>query len=105
MCKIIKRKGSNGKLAFCQLNYSRSSRHLKYSKINRLRARPKSPSLRIPDSPSCNSDLAVFNSLGAILIGLASKMDSKAIYYSKSVESTQPCGDESLGPIGLGENP
>gem|GEM_PF-6400626 len=47
---MIERKGSNGKLAFFQLNYSRSNRHLKYSKINRLRERPKSPSLRIPDS-------------------------------------------------------
>jgi hypothetical protein len=39
-----------GKLAFFQLNYSRSIGTSKYSKINRLRVIQKSPSVRIPDS-------------------------------------------------------
>jgi hypothetical protein len=48
--QLAENKKASKKLAFFQLNYSRSTRHLKYSKINGLRARPKSPSLRIPDS-------------------------------------------------------
>jgi len=43
---------SLGKMAFCQLNYFRSRRHLKYSKDNRLYAKLKTDSLRIPDSTS-----------------------------------------------------
>src|SRR5260370_74506 len=51
------------KLAFFQLNYSRSGRHLKYSKNSRLRAKPKSPSLRIPDSTASRTWRSIKNDL------------------------------------------
>ena len=56
--KLLGNKGVCGKLAFFQLNYSRSGRHVKYSKHSRLRAKPKSASLRIPDSTAihCHID-------------------------------------------------
>jgi hypothetical protein len=67
-----------GKLAFFQLNYSRSVGTLNNSKDSCLRARPKSDSLRIRDSTSYDHAVSGFNSLEGIVIGLALKMDSKS---------------------------